>query len=156
MKAGTFALLVAVVVAGVLFLGLGGVGLRSTLSQGADFAYPAERHEDPPASGSYGRVYGVYQAKSGLGLFGVHIIAPEYRAQVGFVPPPGCALPHDAATVVAAECPGAPAYGPVSGGGSTAQGHRLVIVSVTVSKACHDLLATGDRWPASYAACAPG
>lgn len=149
-------LVISVAILGLVVVLLAGAGLRIGGTSGGDSGAVVSEGPrlDPPPDGSHGLVYGTHKAESGLGLFGWQIISPRYVAQVGFVPPPGCEAPTTGELVPDGPCARVPAWGEVSGGGTTADGHDLVIVSVTVSERCHEVLRAGDRWPSADPACA--
>jgi hypothetical protein len=147
----------AVVAGAVLVLALlGGLALSATrVSNGGDFAVGDDApRADPPSDGSYGLVVAVYRAKAGFGVFGWEIIDSEYEAQVMFVPPAGCTPPESGDLAAEGACANVPAAGRIGGGGITAEGHRLVAVATAITKACHDALALGDRWPPVLPECA--
>lgn len=121
----------------------------SAVTSEAVAATPAE----PPADGSSSLVYGTYRTSSGLRLLGVQLRAPSYAASVGFVVPPDCDPPDGVVLEDEGLCTGVPETGVVTGGGTTGSGHRLVIVQVSISNACHEVLREGDPWPSTHAAC---
>jgi hypothetical protein len=135
---------------------VGGLALGATrVSDGGDFAVgPDAPRADPPSDGAYGLVVAVYRAKAGFGVFGWEIIDSEYEAQVMFVPPAGCAPPETGDLAAEGACANVLVAGRIGGGGTTAEGHRLVAVATAISKACHDALAVGDRWPSALPECA--
>jgi hypothetical protein len=51
-------------------------------------------------------------------------------------------------------CADLPARGEVTGGGTTADGSRLVFVRIEVSKSCFEAVGIGERWPPDADACA--
>ncbi|MCK9517795.1 MAG: hypothetical protein M0R74_02030 [Dehalococcoidia bacterium] len=156
------AVILAIVVALVVVLGASGLfATRASVGGGSSYAEAVEgTFREPPADGSSGLVHTTYKREAGLGLFGWEIIKSRYAAQVAFVPPAGCEVPPSGEFVPEGACAGAPARGLVSGGGTTAGGHDLVIVSVTVSKACHEALREANAspvnrlpWPYDHPAC---
>jgi hypothetical protein len=146
--------LVALAVALLLVL-LAGAGLRTTSVTGdGDFADgDAGEVPDPPVDSSYGITLGVHKVKSGFEVFGWSIRQPRYEIHVAFIPPTGC-VPIQGETVSATgTCAGVPAEGQVSGGGTTGEGHELVIVAVRVNEACRDATSRGTKWPSAVPEC---
>lgn len=162
MNQTAIAIAIGAVVAGLVVLFVGGAGLRVSVSSGGSgMAEPVDGPlREPPADGSFGLVYSTSKTKAGLSVFGWDVVSSRFAASVGFVPPRGCEIPATGELVAEGACAGIPAAGPVSGGGTTSDGHDLVIVSVTVSKACHDALRGANAspvnkplWPSDHAAC---
>jgi hypothetical protein len=151
----TAVVVIGIAIVAVLVLGAAGVfGVTGGTSGSSSDAVIVEgMPPQPPSDGSYGLVYNSYKSESGLNLLGWQIVTPRFQANVGFVPPPGCAVPSMGKLEPRGSCAGVPAWGDISGGGTTAEGRQLVIVSVRVSEACHDALQPGDRWPSEHAAC---
>jgi hypothetical protein len=132
---------------------LGAFGLKSDDDVASGGPGTVGEPIDPPADGSYAIVLGTHRTESGFSLFGWHIGGSERRAHVAFVPPAGCVAPPSGPLAAEGACAGIPVEGDVSGGGTTSEGHDLVIVSVEVSEACQEALEHGARWPSSLAEC---
>lgn len=119
-------------------------------------AVAADQRREPPADGASGLVLVTYRAEKGFSFFGWDVVASRYAANVGFVPPSGCLADPGGKIVPEGACTGVPAWGDVSGGGTTAAGQRLVIVAVTVSERCYKVLRGDDAWPSARPECAGG
>ena len=108
---------------------------------------------DLPTDSSHAVVVGTYQTKAGLGLFGFNVSEPRWAAQVTLVPPPGCAIPEDGVLRATGDCAGIAAEGRASVSGTGPGGATLWNVEFEVSKACHEALRVGERWPTSKPPC---
>ena len=107
---------------------------------------------DFPADSAYGLVTGLNRTEQGLSVFGWEITGSTYVAAVGYVLPPGCSGTGDR-MVAEGPCAGIPVEGPIWGTGTAGGGMSVVTVGVEVSKACHNALDYGDRWPSSLPDC---
>jgi hypothetical protein len=149
----------------VIVVGLGLFILLGAFAAGLSFTTPdrnpsfvtseaiAGTPGEPPADGSSALVYGTYRTSSGLRVFHIQVRAPSYAASIGFVPPPDCHPPQGVVLEDEGLCTGVPLTGVVTGGGTTPSGKTLVIVQVSISADCHDVLKDGDAWPSSEPAC---
>ncbi|MGE0133969.1 MAG: hypothetical protein AB7L91_05500 [Dehalococcoidia bacterium] len=154
MKSGAIIVvgLVVVIIGGLLAAGVTVTGTETSSGSGPAIAVDGPPAE-PPADGSSALVYGTMRTNAGFRLFGLQLIAPDYAASVGFVPPAGCVPDHGAALVAKGPCASIPAAGEVVGGGTLSSGHALVIVQAPISADCYEELREGDRWPSELVAC---
>lgn len=142
-----------VVLAALVLIVLAG-GAFTTTSRVEVGAGPATPFATPPADGSYAVVVGSHQTTSPyVDLFGLKIGPARYAAHVMFVAPEGCGAAGSSRIEATGPCTGIPVAGEVTGGGTNEEGRELIIVSVKISEACHEILVTGDRWPHSDPAC---
>ncbi|MGE0228682.1 MAG: hypothetical protein AB7I38_08815 [Dehalococcoidia bacterium] len=153
MKSGAIIVvgLVVVVIGGLLAAGVTVTGTET--SSGSGPATAVDGPAEPPADGSSALVYGTLRTNAGLRLFGLQLVAADYAASVGFVPPAGCLPDQDAALLAEGPCARIPAAGEVVGSGTLSSGHALVIVQVPIFARCFDVLKEGDRWPSELDGC---
>jgi len=97
------------------------------------------------------------QSTPGLNIVGLSLRSSAYVAQVALVVPPQCvSLDNSGREELLTEgiCADLPVNGELSGGGVTAAGLKLAIVSVKVSKPCYEALSIGAAWPSVAEECA--
>lgn len=108
---------------------------------------------DLPTDSSHAVVVATYQTKAGFGLLGINFTPSRWAAQVMLVPPPGCAISFDEEITATGDCAGIAAEGRASASGTGPGGPTLWNVEFEVSKACHEALRVGERWPTSKPPC---
>lgn len=145
----------AIGLAGAVVLAIAAIG---ALAAGGLTATTVETNSEGvvfelPSDSSYAVVVASYQTKAGFGLFGFDFTPSRWTAQVTLIPPEGCTIPEDWTVRATGECAGIAAEGQASSSGTSIDGAILWNVEFEVSKACHETLEVGERWPTSKQEC---
>lgn len=93
----------------------------------------------------------------GLRLFGVRLQRPDSTIDVALAVPPECVESDESGDEVLRHdgtCAQLPVSGEVVGGGTTADGVRIVSVRIAVHEGCSQAIPLGSTWPSDLAKCA--
>jgi hypothetical protein len=149
--AGLAIVIGVIVLAVVVVVGLGAVGMTSTTVQSG----PSTVVRTPPEDGSSGVVFDLRE-RQGQRFLGIRFSADRHYASIALVVPPACIVEDaDGKELLRddGECADLPVRGELTGSGTTQEQGRLAIVNVEISRSCFEAIAVGEQWPTSIEAC---